>query len=88
MNNDNEGYSKLKHIINENVKAVLLENKQVISIAYIALLQTLKSDPELVKLVYDMPNVNTGYKDNNTNNITNYIEADKDILLDLTKWKN
>jgi DNA repair exonuclease SbcCD ATPase subunit len=78
ISND-EDYSKLK----QTVKAVLSENKQVISLSFTALLQTLKSDPELVKLIYNMPSANTKYKDNNSNNITKYLEANKDRLLDL-----
>jgi predicted HTH domain antitoxin len=83
VNND-EGYSKLKQLVKENVKAALSENKQVISIAFTALLQTLKSDPEQVKLIYNMTTANTGYEDN-SNNIAKFIEANKDRLLDLTE---
>ncbi len=44
----------------------------------------LKSNPELVELIYNMPPANTEYKDN-SNNITKYLEANRDTLLDLAK---
>jgi hypothetical protein len=86
LNNDNEGYSKLKRIVKENVKAVLAENKQVISVSFTALIQTLKSNPEMTKLIYNTPKRNDGeqHKDNN-NNITKYLESNKDSLLGLVE---
>jgi hypothetical protein len=48
------------------------------------LIQTLKADPQLIKLIYNMPTVNTGYKDN-SNNITKYLEDNKDNLLYLAE---
>ena len=39
-----EGYSKLRQIIKENVKAVLSDNKTLISTAFAALVQTLQND--------------------------------------------
>ena len=77
LNND-----ELKKIVKENVKAVLSENKQVILLSFTALIQTLKYDPEIIKLIYNILTANTGYKDN-SNNITKYLEANKDALLDL-----
>jgi hypothetical protein len=74
--------AELKQIVKENVKAVLSENKQVISLSFIALIQTLKYDPTIIKLIYNILTANTGYKDN-SNNITKYLEANKDALLDL-----
>ncbi len=79
-----EGYSKLKQIAKENVKAVLAENKKLISISFVALIQTIKADPQMVKLIQNMPSANDGeqYKDNN-NNITKYLELNKDRILNL-----
>jgi hypothetical protein len=78
-NNDDD----LKQLVKENVKAVLSENKQVISLSFTALIQTLKYDPEIIKLIYNiLLTANTEYKDN-SNNITKYLEANKDALLDL-----
>ena len=73
-----EGYSKLKQIVKENIKAILAENKQVISVAFIALLQTLKTDPEMIKAIYNIStNTNDGeqYKDNDNNNVSKYLEV-------------
>jgi hypothetical protein len=71
-----EGYSKLKQIVKEIIKAVLSENKQIISLSFAALIQTLKADPQMVKLIQDMPSANDGeqYKDN-YNNITKYLNT-------------
>jgi hypothetical protein len=83
--NDNEDYSKLKQIVKEIIKAILSENKQVISVSSAALLQTLKSDAEMVKLIYNMCTANTGgYKDN-SNNIANYLESNKGAVVDLAE---
>jgi hypothetical protein len=79
-----EGYSKLHQIVKENVKAVLSENKKLISISFVALIQTLKADPQMVKLIQNIPGANEGeqYKDNN-NNIVKYLELNKDRILNL-----
>ena len=79
-----EDYSKLKAIIKENVKVVLSDNKKLISISFVALIQTIKADPQMVKLIQNMPSANDGeqYKDNN-NNITKYLEHNKDLILNL-----
>ncbi len=81
-----EGYSKLNQIVKENVKGVLANNKQLISISFVALIQTLKDDPEMVKLIQNMPSANDGeqYKDND-NSITKYLEVNKDSILYLTE---
>jgi hypothetical protein len=81
-----EGYSKLKQIVKENVKVVLSENKQVISLSFMALIQTLKADPQMVKLIQNIPYTNDGeqHKDNN-NNITKYLESNKDSILGLAQ---
>jgi septal ring factor EnvC (AmiA/AmiB activator) len=41
-----EGYSNLKQIVKENVKAVLSENKELISISFASVIQTLKDNPQ------------------------------------------
>jgi hypothetical protein len=81
-----EGYSKVKQIVKEDVKAVLSENKILISVSFVALILTLKADPQMVKLIQSIPRANDDeqYKDN-YNNITKYLESDKDRLLDLAK---
>ena len=81
-----EGYLKFKQIVKENVKVVLSENKKLISISFAALIQTLKADPEMVKLVQNIPSANDGeqHKDND-NRITQYLEFNKDNLLDLAE---
>ena len=79
-----EGYSRLYRIVKENVKAVLSDNTKLISISLVALTQTLKDDPQMVKLIYNIPGVIDGeqHKDNN-NNITKYLELNKDHILNL-----
>jgi coenzyme F420-reducing hydrogenase delta subunit len=61
---------KLKQLVKENVKAALSENKQVISVAFTALLQTLKSDPQIINIIYKIMTANDGeqQKDNNNDN--------------------
>jgi predicted transcriptional regulator len=87
LSNDNEGYSKLRQIVKESVKAILSENKQVISMSFTVLLQTLKSDPELLKLIQNIPGPNDGEqnKDNNDINIAKYLEINRDSILDLAE---
>ena len=79
-----EAYSKLNQIVKEIIKAVLSENKQIISLSFAALIQTLKADPQMVKLIQDMLSANDGeqYKDN-YNNITKYLELNKERILNL-----
>ena len=86
LNNDNEGYSKLTQIIKENIKAVLSDNKILISLSFAAVIQTLKADPQLVKLIQNISSANDGeqYKDN-YNNITKYLESNKDRILYLAE---
>ena len=81
-----EDYSKLKQIAKENVKGALAENRKLISISFVALIQTLKDDPEIIKLVYNIPRSNDGEqrKDDN-NNVTNYFEVNKDRILDFAE---
>jgi hypothetical protein len=71
-------------IAKENVKVVLSENRKLISVSFVAVIQTLKADPQMGKLIQNMPTVNTGYKDN-SNNITKYLELNKDNLLNLAE---
>ena len=51
-----------------------------------ALIQTLKADPQMVRLIQNIPYTNDGeqYKDNN-NNITKYLESNKDSILGLAQ---
>jgi chromosome segregation ATPase len=81
-NNDDE----LKRLVKANVKAALSENKLVISVAFTALLQTLKNDPEMVNLVYSISSTNDDelHKDN-SNNVTKYLESNKNSLSDLAE---
>ena len=83
-----EGYSKIKQIIKENVKAILSDNKILLSLSFAALIQTLKADPQMVKLIQNIASANGSeqHKDNNNNNnITKYLEFNKDSLLDLAE---
>ena len=80
-----EGYSNLKQIVKENVKVVLSENKKLISISSVALIQTLKDDPEMIKLIYNIPRANDGEQHEDPNNIIQYLEFNKDNLLDLAE---
>ena len=79
LNND-----ELKKIVKENVKAALSENKQVILLSFTALLQTLKNDPEMVKLIQNITGANDGeqHKDNHIN-ITQYFESNRDRIMNL-----
>ena len=81
-----EGYSKLRQIVKESVKAVLTNNKQLISISFVALFQTLQNDPEIIKAIYSMStNANDGekHKDNDNNVVTKYLKSNKDHILNL-----
>jgi hypothetical protein len=79
-----EDYSKVKQVAKENVKAVLSDNKILISIPFVALIQMLKADPQIVKLIQNIPSANDGeHKDNN--NIIKYLESNKDRIIDLSK---
>ncbi len=86
LSDDNEDYTKLKAIVKESVKAVLSENKQVISVSFAALIQTLKDDPEMVKLIQNITSANDGeqHKDNHID-ITQYFESNKDRILILSE---
>jgi len=80
-----EDYSKVRQIVKETIKAVLSENKKLISISFVALIQTIKADPQMVKLIQNMPSVNDGEQNDNNNNVIKYLEANKDSLLDFAK---
>jgi hypothetical protein len=62
----------------------LANNKQLISVSFVALIQTLKDDPEMVKLIQNITGANDDeqYKDND-NNIIQYFESNKDQILNL-----
>ncbi len=79
-----EGYSKLNQIAKENVKDIVAENRKLISTAFAAIILSLKADPQMVKLIQNISCANDGeqYKDNN-NNITKYLEHNKDRILNL-----
>jgi hypothetical protein len=81
-----KGYSKLKQIVKENVKAVLSDNKILISVSFAALIQTIKADPQMVKLIQNIPSTNDGgqHRDND-NNIVKYLELNKDRILNLAE---
>jgi hypothetical protein len=78
-----EDYAKLRQIVKENVKAVLSEKRVLISISFAAVIQTLKADPQMVKLIQNMPSANDGEQYNDNNNITQYFESNKDRILNL-----
>ncbi|HKG71093.1 MAG TPA: hypothetical protein VKA87_04290 [Nitrososphaeraceae archaeon] len=68
LSDGNEDYTKLKSIVKESVKAVLSDNKTLISTAFAALLQTSKADPQIVKLIYNTPEGNDSEQYKNDNN--------------------
>jgi hypothetical protein len=82
-----ESYSKLNQIVKENVKVVLSENKKLISISFVALIQTIKADPQMGKLIYNIASANDGkqYKYDNNHNITKYLEVNKNRILYLAE---
>lgn len=81
-----EGDSKIKQIVEENVKAVLSDNKILISIAFAAIIQTLKIDPQMVNLILNIPSANDGEQnEENNNNAIKYLEFNKDSLLYLAE---
>jgi predicted transcriptional regulator len=82
-----EGYLKIKQIAKENVKAALSENKQIISVAFTTLLQTLKCDPQMINIIYKILTANDSeqHEDNNNDNAIKYLESNKDNILALTE---
>jgi hypothetical protein len=79
-----ESYLNLKQIAKENVKAVLSDNKILVSAAFATIIQTLKNDPQMVKLIYDIPTMNDG-EQHKDNNIKKYLEFNKDSILHLAE---
>jgi hypothetical protein len=81
-----EDYSNLKQIVKENVKVVLSEKRVLISISFAAVIQTLKDNPQTVKLFQNISTTNDGeqHKDNDIN-ITQCFESNKDRILDLAE---
>jgi hypothetical protein len=78
-----EGYSKLKQIAKENVKAVLSDNKILLSAAFTAIIQILKTDSQIVNLIQNIPSPNDGEQYKGNNNIVKYFELNKDRILNL-----
>jgi hypothetical protein len=78
-----EGCSKLKQFVKENIKAVLSDNKILISIAFAAIIQTLKTDPQMVNLIYSISSANNGEQYNNS--IIKYLQFNKDKISDLAE---
>ncbi len=82
-----EGYSIIKQTVKEYVKTILAENKKLISISFVALIQTLKAEPEMVNLIYNMsatPHISR-HDNKNDNNITKCLELNKVRILDLSE---
>jgi septal ring factor EnvC (AmiA/AmiB activator) len=75
-----ECYSNLKTIVN----AVLADNKKLISISFAALIQTIKAEPQIVKLIQNIPCANHG-EQHEDDNITKYLESNKNRIMDLSK---
>jgi hypothetical protein len=78
---------ELKQLVKENVNATLSENKQIISVSLTALLQTLKSDPQMINIIYKLLTANNSdkHKDNNNDNAIKYLESNKDSILELAE---
>jgi hypothetical protein len=81
-----EDYSKVKQVAKENVKAVLSDNKILVSASFAAIIHTLKTDLQMVKLIQNIPSANDGEqnKDNDIN-ISQYFESNKDSILGLAE---
>ena len=82
-----EGYTKLNQSAKESVKAVLSDNKILISISFAALIQTIKNDPQMTNLIHKIATTNDGqqHKDDNNNNAIKYLEVNKNSLSDLAE---
>jgi len=78
-----EGYSMIKHIIKENIKVILSENKKLTSISSVALIQTIKADTHMVNLILNIPSANDSEQHKDNNNIIKYLELNKDRILNL-----
>jgi prophage DNA circulation protein len=84
---NNEGYSNLRQIAKESVKAVLLEKRVLISISFAALIQTLKANLQMVKLIQNIPTANDDeqQENNDNNNFIKYLESNKATILNLAE---
>jgi hypothetical protein len=82
-----EGYTKLNQSAKESVKAVLSDNKILISISFAALIQTIKNDPQMTNLIHKIVTTNDGqqHKDDNNNKAIKYLEVNKNSLSDLAE---
>jgi hypothetical protein len=83
-----EGYTKLNQSAKESVKAVLSDNKILISISFAALIQTIKNDPQMTNLNHKIATTNDGQQhkdDDNNNNAIKYLEVNKNSLSDLAE---
>jgi metal-dependent amidase/aminoacylase/carboxypeptidase family protein len=80
-----EYYSKINQIVKENVKAVLAEKRVLISISFEAVIQTLKTDPQMIKLIQNISRANDGEQHKDNNNIIKYLESYKNNILDLAE---
>jgi hypothetical protein len=80
-----EDYSKINQIVKENVKAVLAEKRVLISISFEAIIQTLKADPQMIKLIQNISRANDGEQHKDNNNIIKYLESYKNNILDLAE---
>jgi hypothetical protein len=80
-----EDYSKVNQIAKENVKAVLSNNKILLSVVFAAVIQTLKAHPEMANVIYNMSATPDGsrHDNNNDNNVIKYLELNKTRILDL-----
>ena len=68
------------------LKPLYQKNKQVVSVVFTALLQTLKNDLEMVNLVYSISSTKDDeLRKDNSNNVTKYLESNKNSLSDLAE---
>jgi hypothetical protein len=70
----------------------LTVNKKLISISFVALIQTIKADPQMINIIYKIWTANDDeqHKDNNNDNTIKYLESNKDNILNLVEkhYKN
>ena len=80
------GYSNLQQFVKENVKAILSDNKIILSVTFAAVIQTIKTNPQVINLIYNIGTANNGeqHTDDN-NNAIKYFEVNKNRLSDLTE---
>jgi hypothetical protein len=70
-----EDYSNLKQIVKENVKVVLSEKRVLISISFAAVIQTLKDNPQTVKLFQNFESNKDRILDLAERNYENLVQA-------------